>query len=200
VWQQFKQGVPSAYEASLRAGFGIIANQLGTHQDADWHLLVTTLANFACEWRRDQFAKASVLDALTRTILVCLLRLSPNGETGKRLADTDFRVYRQFSELIEQLYAQQRPLVDYLETLCVSESRLNQICRRMGNRSPKRLINDRIIQEACRLLTHSNRSCNDIAFALGFRDPSYFSRMFKKHTGVTANSYRKSLGLAFDRG
>jgi len=49
---------------------------------------------------------------------------------------------------------------------------------------------DRIIQEARRLLTFTSMSITEIGYALGFKDPAYFSRFFRRNTGLTANQYR----------
>ncbi|MEZ5449103.1 MAG: helix-turn-helix domain-containing protein [Thiolinea sp.] len=39
-------------------------------------------------------------------------------------------------------------------------------------------MHDRLIAEAKRQLIYANRSVNEIAYELGFRDPAYFSRFF----------------------
>lgn len=47
------------------------------------------------------------------------------------------------------------------------------------------------IEEACRLLLQSNHSLSDIAFEVGFENQSYFSQIFREHTGMTPKEYRK---------
>lgn len=47
------------------------------------------------------------------------------------------------------------------------------------------------IEEARRLLTQTNSSVQDIALQVGYEDPSYFSKVFKKLTGITPNRYRR---------
>lgn len=46
------------------------------------------------------------------------------------------------------------------------------------------------IEEACWLLTKTNRPLVDISTELGFDNQSYFSRSFKKHTGMSPNQFR----------
>jgi len=49
------------------------------------------------------------------------------------------------------------------------------------------------INEAKRLLRNPNASVTDISFTVGFRDPSYFSRMFKRCTGLSPSCFREQL-------
>jgi AraC family 4-hydroxyphenylacetate 3-monooxygenase operon regulatory protein len=49
---------------------------------------------------------------------------------------------------------------------------------------------DRLIQEARRLLSFSSVSITEIGYELGFKDPAYFARFFRKNAGVTASKYR----------
>lgn len=47
------------------------------------------------------------------------------------------------------------------------------------------------VEHAQSLLIHSTLSVTDIAHMSGFDDPYYFSRLFKKHTGVSPSEYRQ---------
>ena len=54
----------------------------------------------------------------------------------------------------------------------------------------KEYLNQVRIEESKRLLTNSNFSIIDIAIAVGFEDQSYFSKVFKKYTGMTPKQFR----------
>ncbi|MBQ6379334.1 MAG: AraC family transcriptional regulator, partial [Prevotella sp.] len=58
-----------------------------------------------------------------------------------------------------------------------------------GN-SPQQLIQQHVIQQALHRLTSTTDSVSQIAYALGFEYPQYFSRLFKKQTGLTPQEYR----------
>lgn len=47
------------------------------------------------------------------------------------------------------------------------------------------------IKEACRLIENPAVSISDIAYAVGFNDPSYFARLFRRYTGQSPSEYRK---------
>jgi len=58
--------------------------------------------------------------------------------------------------------------------------------------SPLVYFNRLKIESACQLLLVSKRSVKEIAFALGFNDPLYFSRLFQKVMGTSPSEYRSS--------
>lgn len=49
------------------------------------------------------------------------------------------------------------------------------------------------IQQACQLLDYSNLRINEISSRIGYEDPYYFSRIFKKVTGVSPDNYKKDI-------
>jgi AraC family transcriptional regulator, transcriptional activator of pobA len=65
------------------------------------------------------------------------------------------------------------------------------LVRRTG-RTTKELITDRVMLEAARLLRHTDRTVGEIAFEVGFSDPLYFSRAFKRSDGRSPQAYREA--------
>lgn len=49
------------------------------------------------------------------------------------------------------------------------------------------------VQKACEYLNFSDLSVKEICFKMGFQDPLYFSRVFKKYMGIAPTDYRKEL-------
>jgi AraC-like DNA-binding protein len=62
----------------------------------------------------------------------------------------------------------------------------------MLQKTTTEVIKDRIILEAKRMLMDKKFTVNEIATRLGFDDYSYFTRLFKKHTGITPTDFRIS--------
>ena len=62
--------------------------------------------------------------------------------------------------------------------------------RLSGERPRAPLILDRVIREARRNLVYTNLPVSTIAYALGFGDPAYFSRLFSGATGLSPRSFR----------
>lgn len=93
--------------------------------------------------------------------------------------------------LIEAHYLEHWPLSRYALGVGVTEARLNDVCRRIADLPSKRLILERLMQEAKRLLLFTGSSANEICYSLGFKDPAYFSRFFLRYAQVTPGEYRQ---------
>ena len=83
------------------------------------------------------------------------------------------------------------PIVtEYAARLGYSPRTLNRLARAHTGRSAKQLIDERVVLEAKRLLSHGGASVADIAQGLGFDDPSNFSAYFLRHTGLRPGGFR----------
>ena len=88
------------------------------------------------------------------------------------------------------------PMQALLEALPGNETpdRLNDHVKRVTGVTAGHLIRRRILTEAKRELVFANRPIHDIAFDLGFIDPSHFARFFRKQTGTTPQDFRAGRG------
>ncbi|QGP81091.1 helix-turn-helix domain-containing protein [Sphingobium sp. CAP-1] len=93
-------------------------------------------------------------------------------------------------ERIEQRFRQREPVSVHARALGTSLTALRQACARVAGSSPAQMLDDRSLLEARRLLLYSQMSVADIAYAIGFDDPAYFSRFFARHVGQPPRSYR----------
>jgi len=97
---------------------------------------------------------------------------------------------RKFDDLIRLHMAQCWNVSDYAVALGYSRTHLNRICRAATGHSPRSYINVFTLQEARRLLTYTDLDIATVGYRLGFDDPSYFSRSFKRLIGVSPKEYR----------
>ena len=95
---------------------------------------------------------------------------------------------------IERFYLSHAAIGFYARELNVTESRLNRACRAVAGCSPLELIQDRLLLEARRKLTYIAAPVSTLAYELGFEDPAYFWRFFKRHTGMTPAEFRDRTG------
>ncbi|WP_261844936.1 4-hydroxyphenylacetate catabolism regulatory protein HpaA [Aliamphritea ceti] len=130
--------------------------------------------------------------ALLQLVLIDISRLADQGRPQQNTQKEDVRVFHRFNELIETHFREHLTLGHYANQIGVTEARLNNICRRLAGQPSKRLIMDRLVQEARRLLTYSTAPVTEIGYHLGFKDPAYFARFFRRNAGVTASEYRDS--------
>jgi AraC-like DNA-binding protein len=75
--------------------------------------------------------------------------------------------------------------------LGISPNHLNKSVKAVTGRTAIIILNEMNLQEAKMQLKYTNLSIGEIAFRLGFKDLSYFSRFFKKATGLSPLEYRK---------
>ena len=98
----------------------------------------------------------------------------------------------KFIALVFQHSSSHRDVQFYADQLCITTRYLSSIIQKLTGHTPKGIIDDRCIQEIKMRLRTTNDSMQEIAFQLNFPDQSFFSRYFKKHTGITPAEYRQS--------
>ena len=121
------------------------------------------------------------------TLLLRNAKLDDHASGGMR---GELKLFQRFNQLTDAHYHEHWTVPEYASELHLTESRLTDICRRFANRSPKRLIFDRQLREARRLLLFSDSTVSEIAWQLGFKDPAYFARFFNRLTGCSPSAYR----------
>ena len=93
-------------------------------------------------------------------------------------------------------YKNQKQVNYYAKLIIISEKRLNLATSKILGKSPKEIIDYRVMLEAKRLLAHTNESVKEIAFDLGFEEPTNFIKFFKKHSLITPIEFREKNRLA----
>ncbi len=99
-------------------------------------------------------------------------------------------LYTRWVALAEAHYREHWPVTRYAERLGLSTERLNRMVRAETGRNAQALLHERLVREACRRLVHVVAPVSNIAFELGFEDPAYFCRFFKRHVGAGPREYR----------
>jgi len=92
-------------------------------------------------------------------------------------------------KLIEEHYVDEKQVSFYARQMNISIKRLDVITKEVSSLSISELIQKRILLEAKRELSLGSKSVQDIATSLGYHDPSYFSRFFKKHEGIAPSVF-----------
>ncbi|MCW3465898.1 helix-turn-helix domain-containing protein [Chitinophaga nivalis] len=117
--------------------------------------------------------------------------LSTISETGSH---TGRQQFRQFKILIEQHYRTLHLPHDYAAQLHISLKQLNLLTRKYAFSSAGDLIKQRILLEAQRYLYHGVLTVKEISHQLGFEDPAYFNRFFKREMKIPPYQFRKMAG------
>lgn len=78
------------------------------------------------------------------------------------------------------------------DRLFVSAQHLSETIRKELGFTPTQYINNRLVEEAKKLLRSTELQIQEIAYQLGFKDTSYFNRLFKKISGTSPSRYRNA--------
>ena len=101
----------------------------------------------------------------------------------------------RLKQLIEEHYQTQHSIQFYASELSLPIRQLNAICRNSMGLTAYEILQERLLTESKVLLYTSTLSVKEIAYQLGFEDPAYFGRFFKKYTQFTPALFRTSRAL-----
>jgi len=118
----------------------------------------------------------------------CSLRKSNNPQ----LIETSNHILRTFKQLLNKNYASAHMVSDYADDMAVTGDYLNKTVKNLTGKSAKDHIQSKLITEARRSLLFGNISNKELAYELGFEEPSHFNNFFKKCTGQTPSEFRIS--------
>lgn len=96
----------------------------------------------------------------------------------------------KFKNLVNNLFITCKQVGDYAEKLFVSANTLNAIVKDLTGKTAKEIINEKVILESKRMLLYTSNDISEIAFSIGFDEPTHFIRFFKTHTLQTPKEYR----------
>lgn len=99
-------------------------------------------------------------------------------------------------DLLDANYIQHKKVSFYCKQMSVTSKRLNQATSKIFGKTPKEIIDDRVLLAAKRLLVHTNESVKEIAFSIGFEEPTNFVKYFKKHSNKTPVEFRSEFTSA----
>lgn len=149
---------------------------------------------YAEKQKMGQYAHRDLMEMLLAGFLITLQR--SQMKSGEIPAESDSsqspsaRTYIRFREALENEFQKHHTVQAYAAILGISTKSLTSAVLEFNGTTPLTMINDRITLEAKRLLRFSTMIVKEIAFTLGFEDPSYFIKFFKKHTGKLPKEYR----------
>jgi AraC family transcriptional activator of pobA len=149
------------------------------------------------EFRATERAHMAAGMPLLIALFVHVARLCEHA-SAPGVASTDRRVrqIKRFRELVATHLREHRPVDFYAQQLGVTVAQLGRICREEISSSPLAVINEHLVREAQRDLVYSHMSVKQIAHSLGFTDIAYFSRYFRKQTGVTPTRFQAEAARA----
>jgi len=179
---RIKQGLLN--DPNRRLQIHVAASQIGAIEQ----LLELMLAEFT---DTDDVSREAVLTHLLQILLIKLdCAADADTQIASEPADHRERQFREFLSLVETHYRDQHGVDYYAGELALSPRDLSRQTTRFIGKSAKRMIEERLILEAKRHLRYTAVSVKEVAYRLGFKDPSHFSKRFKQVAGISPADYR----------
>jgi AraC family transcriptional regulator, transcriptional activator of pobA len=104
--------------------------------------------------------------------------------------ESQLELLRRFIRVLERDYSDHHDAAHYAEELRVPPAALSRALSQVTGRGTKELVLDRVMSEAARLLRFTDQNVQQVAQRVGYDDPLYFSRAFKRHFGGSPMAYR----------
>ncbi|SDF11978.1 helix-turn-helix domain-containing protein [Chitinophaga filiformis] len=162
---------------------------LTTEQEKDFEMVVHMMMKEVNEQAADY---ETAFHGLLRYFLVLASRIKGSSMLAapEQHASHNSSLFLQFKNLIEEKYTTLKNVSDYAGILHIKPVLLNEISKQLSGITAGEHIRNRVILEAQRYLYNTDLSAKEIAYKLGFDDPHYFSRFFKKYTNQTPSEFK----------
>lgn len=139
---------------------------------------------------------ASHVSRAMQGLLMALLQLiagaiMTNTTEPKTKVNRGAAIEQAFNQLLRRYYKDWKQPAQYADELALSVSHLNDTIKDLTGSSVSAHIQQYAVLEAKRLLYFTNLSVKEIGYAVGYDEPVYFNKLFRKQTGLTPLAFRQ---------
>lgn len=147
------------------------------------------LENLIDEFEQQETAQYDMLQAYLKQFIILSVRIKKEDYIIKD--DTETKLFKDFSTLIDLNFKKEHSVTYYGERLGLSPKSISKHFQKIGANTPSDYIKNRIVLEAKRQLIYSDHTVKQIAYDLGFNDPAYFTRFFTKAATKSPLQFKK---------
>ncbi|TWI80113.1 AraC-like DNA-binding protein [Lacibacter cauensis] len=160
-------------------------------------VLDDVLNKMETEFNANEEDKEKIMLAYLKILITHISRLKKIN-TSQELTTTDvnFSVFQKYKREVEKKFRTEHSVQAYAEALSIQPRTLNSLSKKYTAKTAGDIIADRIILEAKRELSYNSKSIKEIGYELGFDDPAYFTRFFKKQTGISPQEFKATEHLS----
>lgn len=194
----FNDSFISNYSLDLLARFTVsIFNEISepyinlTNNDSE--IIENLCKNFLLELEDKKENYAHIIMHQFLGLLYKIERMKNEKKSFKTDVNSDFYKIVQFKQAIIKEIDQQLSIADFASRLAVSSKKLTALTKQYTALTPGTLIKEMKILEAKRMLSHHDISIKEVAYSLGFDQPTYFTKFFKKETKLTPKQFQEQL-------
>lgn len=156
----------------------------------DIDILTTVMKMFKIEMESKDNLQLGMLQMMLKRLIILCTRIYKH-QNLKNESEVNINIARDYNFLVEQHFKEKHTVKEYADLLFKSPKTLSNLFKKHGGITPLGFIHNRLILEARRLLTYSEKSVSEIAYELGFSDIQVFSRFFKRKEGVSPQNFRE---------
>ncbi|BBH46571.1 helix-turn-helix domain-containing protein [Pseudomonas sp. KU43P] len=189
----FGTALVAALEQRLGAPLGVLAKAACYPLGKDRLRLRSLVDTLQQEYQGNAPGRAALLEALVTALMVWISRCQQRGQAPRNRDERDRQLLGQYLRLVEAHYREHLSVEDFAARLKIPSLQLNQLCRALCGQSALQVVHQRLLLEAQRNLAYTRMSIGQLSDSLGFSDPTYFARFFKRLSGQTAKGYRRSV-------
>ena len=157
--------------------------------EKDTQKLNYILENLIEEFQQNETAQYDMLQAYLKQFIINSVRIKKENHVIKE--DTETRLFKDFSLLVEQNFKTMHSVTEYANRLGLSPKSITKHFQKLGAKTPSDFIKNRILLEAKRQLIYTDKTVKEVAFDLGFNDPAYFTRFFTKAISKSPLQFKK---------
>lgn len=171
--------------------FRIVCNPCIKLTDKDFSIVNDLIKSIGHEY--EEYTSSNNSSIIIRSLLnIMLLKLTElYDEESVKYVNGERVLIHELSRLVDLYFFEEHHISFYSSALNLSEKQMNDLCNRHFHCGLKKILTDRLMQEARKLLISSELSVSEISYKLKFDDNSYFNRVFKKQTGLTPKRFRE---------
>ena len=136
-----------------------------------------------------------MLQMMVKRILILCTRIYMLQSNYFQKEESNIDIIREYNYLVETHFKKNHSVSDYADMLNKSPKTLANLFKKAGNRTPLYYIKHRIMLEARRLLTYTDKTISEIGYELGFTDVQVFSRFFKNIEHISPSEFRNKKEL-----
>jgi AraC-like DNA-binding protein len=147
---------------------------------------------FVEEFETIDHIQGEMLLVLLKRLLIKSVRIARKVLPVEDMPQEKLDTIRKFNLLVEMHFREKHKVSDYAHLMNLTPKSLSNLFARYFNKSPLKVITERIVLEGKRLLDFSDKNINEIAYNLGFEEASHFSKFFKTQVGLSPKQYKDS--------
>lgn len=156
----------------------------------DRHYLNSLFNAVQNEYVGAQPARDMLLQSLISVLLVWVTRQVIQRREARQEPQRGREYLSLFNQQVEAQFREQPNVEQLAHQVGISVAHLNSICRQFSGQSALQIIHQRLLLEAKRHLIYTPMTISEVAENLGFADPAYFSRFFRRLSGMSPSVFR----------